>query len=461
MGRVWKKKTDRIRATEKQIQEAVERVKEGHSLRETARNFNISKSALSRHVRACGEMDVSNYIFTPNTTVNQVFTNHQEEMLAHYLKQASKMHYGLSPLESRKLAYQYAVRLNVKYPDSWTRNERAGKEWFFGFMRRHSSLSIRRPEATSLSRSTSFNKKNVGDFFTNVADVYKRHNFQAHRIWNCDETGLTTVHRPSKVVGQKGMKQVGQVTSGERGQLVTLCCFINAAGNTIPPVFIFPRVNFKPYMLNQAPPDSLGLAHKSGWMTGENFILALKHFFKYTKCTPQDPVVLFLDNHESHISVEVIQEAKDNGVYLITFPPHCSHRLQPLDVAVYGPFKARFNQACDNWMMSHGGMPITIYNIAELAGIAFNGALNKDNIRKGFEKTGIWDFQPNVFSDDDFLMSAVTDRPDQTVQIVNDDTVDEQVNINTSSTSQSVDTRVSKIQNWDNQEFYSFTTVLD
>ena len=32
-----------------------------------------------------------------------------------------------------------------------------------------------------------------------------------------------TVHKPPKVIASKGEKQVGQITSGERGQLITMC----------------------------------------------------------------------------------------------------------------------------------------------------------------------------------------------------------------------------------------------
>lgn len=59
-------------------------------------------------------------------------------------------------------------------------------------------------------------------------------------------------------------------------------------------------------------------------------------------------------------------------------------------------------------MTSNAGKPITIYNIAELAAKAYIEAFNKANLIKGFEKTGIWPL--NVFTEDDFLMAAVTDR---------------------------------------------------
>ena len=55
------------------------------------------------------------------------------------------------------------------------------------------------------------------------------------------------------VIPQKGAKQVGRVTSGERGQNVTLAIAVNAAGMSIPPFFIFSTVNFHQHFLRGAP----------------------------------------------------------------------------------------------------------------------------------------------------------------------------------------------------------------
>ncbi|KAK0068382.1 jerky protein [Biomphalaria pfeifferi] len=61
------------------------------------------------------------------------------------------------------------------------------------------------------------------------------------KIWNMDETGISTVQKPVKIIGSKGTRQVGSVTSAERGQTVRVLCAMNAAGTYIPPIFIFPR----------------------------------------------------------------------------------------------------------------------------------------------------------------------------------------------------------------------------
>lgn len=113
-----------------------------------------------------------------------------------------------------------------------------------------------------------------------------------------------------------------------------------------------------------------------------------------------------MENHESHINLGAVEYARANGIVILTFPPHCSHRLQPLDVSVYSPFKAFYNQKCTYRMtIEKPGIPITIYNVAELVGKAFPQAFTPANIITGLKKAGIWPYDENVFTEADFLCS--------------------------------------------------------
>ena len=120
-----------------------------------------------------------------------------------------------------------------------------------------------------------------------------------------------------------------------------------------------------------------------------------------------------MDNHASHISIGAIAKAKENGIHLVTFHPHTSHKMQPLGRTVFSPFKTHYNNAVTNFMISseNAGKPITIYHIAELAGMAYTKAFTPSNIINGFKVCGLYPLNPNIFSEEDFLPSSVTDRP--------------------------------------------------
>ena len=73
-------------------------------------------------------------------------------------------------------------------------------------------------------------------------------------------------------------------------------------------------------------------------MTAEIFgTQVLPHIAAHTQPSQADPILRLLDSHASHVSLEAVRFCRENGIQLLTFPPHCSHRLQPLDVTMYGP----------------------------------------------------------------------------------------------------------------------------
>ncbi|ELT91405.1 hypothetical protein CAPTEDRAFT_125523, partial [Capitella teleta] len=134
--------------------------------------------------------------------------------------------------------------------------QQAGRDWFYGWKEQNPEPTLRTPEATSLARAAAFNCHNINSFFDQYESILHRPGFklEANRLWNLDETGIQTVQNTTgRFLSEKCLKQVGQVTSGERGVLVTMCCCVNAARNALPPAYIFPRVHYRNHMLNGAP----------------------------------------------------------------------------------------------------------------------------------------------------------------------------------------------------------------
>lgn len=407
--------------TEEQMQHALELIKnENRSIRRASEATGIPFTTLRRYYEKSKNSE-GPVRLTPNYAVRKVFTTEQEKSLLDYIIKCSRMFYGLTRQEVKQLAYQMAVTNGISVSEKWHETKCAGKEWLYNFRKRHSELSLRTPEGCSLARATSFNRHNVDIFYRNLKEVMSRNSAFSNgtRIYNLDETGTTTVQKSQKVLAVKGQKQVCKVTSGERGVLVTTCCIVNAAGNFLPPVMIFPRVNFKQHMLNGAPTGSLGLATPSGWMNCELFVKTMEHFIKHSNSNKENPSLLIMDNHESHISIEVVNLAKENGVTILTVPPHSTGKMQPLDVGVYKPFKTAYNSSVDSWMMRNPGRPITIYEIAACVGEAHMKAMTPANISSAFKKTGIFPYDDNVFTDIDFLPSDVTNRALENASVIN------------------------------------------
>ena len=95
-------------------------------------------------------------------TIN--FSGEQELTLVKYLKNSSTMLHGVTPNQTRQLAYGLAERYKLDMLLKWRDNRLAGKDWLNGFLKQNPSLSIRRPEETSLVRTTAFNQHTVTVF---------------------------------------------------------------------------------------------------------------------------------------------------------------------------------------------------------------------------------------------------------------------------------------------------------
>lgn len=142
-----------------------------------------------------------------------------------------------------------------------------------------------------------FNPTNVKLFLDKYESVMFKYKFQSQHIFNLDDTGITTVQNTEKIVALKGKKQIGAITSSERGTLITMCLAVNAMGNVIPPMFIFPRVNYKEYFIRGGPTGCIGAANKSGWMQGAEFLTFMKHFSNYVRPTVDRKILILLNNH--------------------------------------------------------------------------------------------------------------------------------------------------------------------
>ncbi|KAJ8397098.1 hypothetical protein AAFF_G00009520, partial [Aldrovandia affinis] len=74
----------------------------------------------------------------------------------------------LSSKSVRQLAFEFAKKNKL---ESWNYHGMSGKDCFSSFLKINPQLSIRNPQATSLSRGTSFHRTNVKSLFDNLVRI--------------------------------------------------------------------------------------------------------------------------------------------------------------------------------------------------------------------------------------------------------------------------------------------------
>lgn len=138
-------------------------------------------------------------------------------------------------------------------------------DWFHGFIIQNPNLSIRNPEGCSLSRATYFYHHNVSTFFTNLEEVLK--------------CVLKT-----KRIDTKGNKVRVSFYQWRTRCLGALCCIISSGSTFLPLQWYFPEC-----MISNAPPGTLGLAAKTGWINSKLFLEVIKYFIWCLSSKRQPP----------------------------------------------------------------------------------------------------------------------------------------------------------------------------
>lgn len=411
----YKRTTNRQSWSEESMALAIEAMLNGTmGSKKASCSYNVPQTTLEDRVKKARQSNLPPQVAAKKGMgrFKPVFTDAQEKEIVNHVVALEERLFGVTMTELREIAFQLAEKNNISH--NFNKLEKmAGKEWLYSFLERHPQLRLRNPEKTSLARAKGFNRTAVGKFFNLLQSVYDKYNFSPCDIYNVDETGILTVpNKPSKILAQKGRKQVGCLSSAERGVLVTVEACMNAAGNFMPPMFVFPRAKANPLLMDDAPPGSFATYNKSGWISTETFLVWFKRFVEFAHPSKEKPVLLLLDGHKSHTkSIPLINAARENNVIILCFPPHTSHRLQPLDVSFMFPLSAYYEQEVRKWLFNNPGRAVTIYQIGKLFRSAYlRGAVAQTAI-KGFEKTGIYPFNSDVFPDHLFAPSETTERP--------------------------------------------------
>lgn len=236
-----------------------------------------------------------------------------------------------------------------------------------------------------------------------------KYEFLPENVYNMDEKGfligvLPKTRRICKVSElRKGrLKGAGQSGNREWITLMATCCM---DGTALPPAIIYQAQsgNIQDTWLDRFDPKEqccFFASSETGW-TNENlgYEWLTGVFDRYSKPKARlarDWRLLFVDGHNSHVNWKFLEWCNANKVLVAVYPPHSTHRLQPLDVSLFSPLANYYSQELTNWIARTAGLStITKRTFFELFWPAYQRAFVEKNVLSGWEETGLQPFNPD------------------------------------------------------------------
>lgn len=283
------------------------------------------------------------------------------------------------------------------------------EKWWRGFRHRHPTLSLRRPDPLDRGRACMTSENIIKDYFKTLNDVLTQNDLhdKPHLIYNCDETGICLNKSSQKVVVPVRSKHAHSVSIAATEHVSALCC-VNAAGTSLPPMIVYAGGFPGGAYTRHGPVNAIYGKSNSGFLDSELFLAWFNQIFlKYTPAS--ETRLLLVDGHASHLSIKLIDRAIESDVVLLCLPPHTTHMLQPLDVAVYRALKAELGKVVAQARQLSSSVWVSKAAFSGVFRVAYQQAFTMATVTSGFEKCGIYPYNPKAVNES--LLQRSTSRP--------------------------------------------------
>lgn len=333
-------------------------------------------------------------------------SDEQEKTLCHYMEYMADQGFPLTV--SHILTYAWCIDRSCGRNVFGENGPCYG--WWLKFKHRHPEFAkLRSAQITERGKSGNSVVNSIRKYFQLLKNVMEAHDFheRPQDIYNCDETIINLNKSCQKVVVPRRIKHAYSRQGASTKHISLLCC-VSAAGSVVPPYIIykgsFPGGNYTA----GGPDGALYGKQESGVMDSKLFLKWLeKVFIPYACPAPGKPVLLLLDGHSSHCSIEVIEVAKNNNIILMALAPHTSYLCQPLDVAVYRSFRVKLGKLVKTGQSVRGSLWVPRLHVARCLKKPLEESMTSTNIMSGFRKCGIVPFNPSVFNESQLLRNKI------------------------------------------------------
>ena len=388
------KKSERAvkRWSDHDLEQALLEIQTGKSIRSTASKYGMAEGTLRYRSKQLERGEAAT-MGRPTA-----FSEETEKELASCIGVMCKLGFSPTVPEILDLVASY-LKANSISTSSFP-SGKPGKDWFYGFVKRR-NLSLKKATMISSARkSATANPFVIYDFYEQLEEIVTSKHLSAKQIWNCDESGFPSDPANCKVVSEKG-KVAYKVTCGSGRENTTTLAVCSAAGECLDPFIVFSGKNLQStWRGERALPGTLYGTSPNGWMTTELFDGWFTNFCKQVTIRP---LLLIFDGHLTHVSLEVIEKARTEDVTLLKLPPHVTDKLQPLDVACFGPLKRMWEKVLNEWINEFGPRePIRKAQFVNKLGDVWHKGLSPENIMAGFNATGVFPVDKSKFPESRF-----------------------------------------------------------
>jgi hypothetical protein len=179
--------------------------------------------------------------------------------------------------------------------------------------------------------------------------------------------------------------------SDPANKLISTICCASAAGNSIPPMFVYhTENNYKiPATGLVGPFGAIHFVHNVEDLTRKSDFY-IKWFDEvFLKYAPQSrPLIVLLDPNTAFVTPELITLAHDNEIILLCLPPFSAHIIQPLNRTVSPALKKGFTYTSSLFkrIFVKG---VNFNNFARCFKVAWNSSIDAATIKTGFAEAGI------------------------------------------------------------------------
>ena len=391
-------KVKRMTWEDKNMRDALKAVVDDRqSVKGAAKKFNVPRRTLADRVN--GRVRHGSHP-GPKTALSK----EEEDVLCSYLIYMAERGFPLTPKMVMAFAWAIAIRCGRHHCFS---DSGPTKRWWLGFRRRHPKLSLRKVDKLERSRAECLSPEVVCEYFELLKKTLSDKGIlnSPRSIFNCDETFLPLDESREKAVTVRNAKSVYSQSPGTTEHITMLCC-ASASGGALPPMIIYPKAFPGGQYRFGGPDDTVYARSESGWVDSDLFLQWFKKvFLKYT--VHDQPLLLLVDGHKSHMTLELVDLARENNVILFCLPPHTTHALQPLDVSVFKALKAHFSRSLRALCFTRKDFIVTKRDFARVVKEPFEMAFSMTNIKNGFAKCGIFPFNPDAVDKKKMLPSEM------------------------------------------------------